>query len=407
MKIKLTQLCFTISLLFPLLVFSATDKAADKSPDKIGFAVFKAQTELKLGTIEKNQQKDFETQNVQISRFSERISDISFWLAIYAILTTVIAIILSFVAYISVTAKAKETAESWFNTNENGLKARIDELKVELEKHAKEAHSTFEAHKIESAKRLDDVKKNMHINLTNQIQPVISAADEAILKQVDEQLQTKPESKYTFSEWETRAVAAFHTNKPALAVEYFTRALEVPDITDEQVLRALFDKGTLLVQMNKLDDAFVCWDEVIRRFEESVLPDMQHRVSVTLKTYGLALLTQTKENWISIEARNAPHAPLSRALKLFNKAMLMSSRNKEIPLSYIAYTQWLLGKDSEAEASLRKALLAGGESLYQSVPSAMKPYFLPEDTRFLPEDTRFRELLEQLWSKIAPVNNSV
>jgi tetratricopeptide (TPR) repeat protein len=348
--------------------------AADNKPlENTEFQVFKAQTELKFETIRDIQQKAvveiptkisqaIDVQGKTIDAFDKRIADLNLYIALASIIITVLAIFATFVGYSAAASKAKNIAEDWFKNNENGLLARLKVLEVDLAEKATQAHNAIDVAKQSVIDKGVEVTKNMSItNKTGSAE--VSAEDKITLLAADQALKDKPESQYTFSDWNTRAFATNSKNNFALAADFWDKAAQTQGATSEEVVMALCNRGLNLKVLNQPEQAVATFDDIINRYGDSKKPILQALVSIAVGSKGSTLLMLAKLAWQDTVERQSL---LNKALVLLSNAVAKSHIFVEQHtgiLGTIAYTLWLLGLKEEAKTPLREALQRGGEAV--------------------------------------------
>ena len=301
MNNQLTRLCLTIFLLLPSLTFSANEKPANNTE----FQVFKAQTETKLESLKEIKQQDLvdikkqvETQKETVNAFDKRIEDIDYYINFYSILITLVALFVSLATFFSASSKAKnearESAENWFKQNENNLLKDIDALKERLKKYEVDAKNDI-------AQAIQNIQVGINENASQLVKDaqkgtsadfkstVITANPSPELKAASEELKNKPESQYTFNDWNTLGFAAYAENNLAFAAEYWGKAAIATDASNGASANALFNKGITLDLLNKHEEAIACYDELIQRYGSSAELNLQLQVAKALVSKGVVL----------------------------------------------------------------------------------------------------------------------
>lgn len=122
----------------------------------------------------------------------------------------------------------------------------------------------------------------------------MTEADKQTLSQANKSLQDKPESQYTFDDWNTRAHAANAENAFALAAEYWKNAATATGATDEQVAHALLNQGVMLGRQGKSEEEIANYQQVVKCYGDSPLSALQELVAQVLVNQGVALGQQGK-----------------------------------------------------------------------------------------------------------------
>ena len=77
------------------------------------------------------------------------------------------------------------------------------------------------------------------------------------------ELQSKPESSYTFNDWNTRAFSAYYGQKLNDAAFYWDKATKLSNASKKQISRALLNKGVALGQLKRPEEAIVEFNKLI------------------------------------------------------------------------------------------------------------------------------------------------
>jgi tetratricopeptide (TPR) repeat protein len=412
----LIRLCLALCLLQPL-AHSATAASADNTE----LQVFKAQTEAKIEAAKENQQKDLQLHQQLVSSQNERIEQINHqvdWLGhlitLGSLIITLLLVVIGYFAY----GKAKSDAESiaktvardeanttskdevkkWFDDNLatvhdeiHALKDTLKQTTKEVDAHAEQAHQKIDAANADLQAHASQIIASNP--LSTDAKSALTATDKQALVEADTALQDKPESQYTFDDWNTRAHTAYAESNHTLAAEYWKKASRVTVATDEQVAEALHNQGVTLGQQNKYDEAIACYQQVVQRFGDSTRQALQGRVAVALNGLGFAQLLKAKLAWENLATRAGL---LTKSLSLLEQATekAQASHIKAVVLGNVSYALWLLGREAEVETPLREALTLGGEKTFNDEIT---------DTKIspVPADSGFEQLVTRLWSEIS------
>ena len=393
-----------ICCLNPCLTWAADNKPLENTE----FQVFKAQTELKLDTLKDNQLKaiteatksyaeDLNKQNVIISAQDKRIGDLNLYLAIYAVIGGLLGIFVAVAAFWSAGSKARQeaiqSAETWFKENENGLLARLKAIEADLADKATQAHNAIDVAKQSVIDKGVEVTKNMSIaNKAGSAE--VSAEDKITLLAADQALKDKPESKYTFSDWSTRAFATDTKGNVALAADFWDKAAQTQGATSAEVVMALCNRGLNLTKLNQPAQAVATFDEIINRYGDSTDRLLHVLLAIVVASKASALLNQAKLAWSDTAERQSL---LKQALVLLVKAASNSNihilpEQHSAILGSIAYTLWLQGRKEEVIFPLHKALQLGGETVRDgALDSAVM--------NTVDADAGYAELINKLWDE--------
>ncbi len=284
-----------------LSICLATSYAFADKASETRFETIQQENNLRIDALKESQQKDqqlvqqqLDAQKEKIEAFSSRISDLNFYLAIYAVLGTLLGIGVAFLAYIGATAKARQEAEKWFGENADKLQKRIAELSQELEQHAEKAHQQInqatDTVEQKSAQAVNTIQAQMSSSQPLQLTEESASA----LKAENEQRKQKPEAEYGFDDWNTRAFAAYYENNPSRAADFWGQAAQASDASSLQTARVLFNQGVALGQQGKTDEEITCYDQVITRFGDAKESALLEEVAKALLNKGVALRQQGK-----------------------------------------------------------------------------------------------------------------
>ncbi len=277
-----------------LLCLNITIAAADNKPlENTEFQVFKAETQLKLDTLKENQGKEiaaainsrnteFTAQKQTIDAFGGRISDLEIYIALAAIIITLLAIGASLAGFVTAKSRAEETAKTWFKENENGLRDRLKNLEDDVVSMAEQARKTIERTR---QKAMAEAEKNLS-SASGSAPTQVSPETKASLTEADTALKDKPESQYTYSDWNIRAYAAHSNKNLALAAEYWGNAAQAQDASDLDIAKALVNQGIAFEQGKQTDKALASFEEVTKRFGTSLAPELQEPVARALINQG-------------------------------------------------------------------------------------------------------------------------
>lgn len=398
------------------LSFSA-NAVTEEVTNNTEFKTFKAQTELRFETLKEFEQQDLDKFKQQsefnyktIDAFDKRISDINYSIQFYSILITVLVFIATIVTYFSASTKAKDearqSAEIWFKDNEKDLLNKLDKLTKLVEKQASDAIQSIkqDSHKVHEAKQIVmDMQKSFN---KGDADNNISSHDANELKEIATDIKQKPESEYTFKDWNTLAFAAVSAGNFETSVDYWDKFLLANESNAINIATALFNKSVAFLHLKKPLDAINSFDEIIDRYKNSLNPEVQQQVAMALVNKGAAL-EQLKEpeeailcyeNVVQLfELSKLTILEPSIAAALFNKANLLSARNTEhdaeealsicdrlIKRFENSETLWIVENVNKAyfnkiiTLAVHKKDLSGAKKLYEKLISRVNPFKVDE-----------------------------
>ena len=162
-------------------------------------------------------------------------------------------------------------------------------------------------------------------------------------------------------------------------------------VSCEHVAKSMCNKGNALVELNRSEEAIDVFDRAIALYAERAEPILRDSVARAKHGKGIALLRQAKASWSDAE----------KATELLQQALLLLQfAHEQIPQlgtiqGNMAYVNWLLGKEEQAETLFRSAFLAqedGGEALHNNMLYNFLVYPIVQDIGA-------RLLLERLWAE--------
>jgi tetratricopeptide (TPR) repeat protein len=381
--------------------------------------------QLQLDAKKELLQKDIEGQSKRIDAFEKRIddqtsriSDISASVDRFGILITLLFFVAGLLGYRAAKNDAREAAKEaaeqsaakWFEDNHKNLLSRMEELEARaikasqtIDTHEAQvveisnaAHAEIEASKEKIKADEKKVNEQMEIFQRQLSQSVTigkyenqSPKDNSAIEQKAEQLKQKPETEYTFTDWNTRAFAAYSEGKLDDAIFYWDKAI-ASDASLQDQAQTMINKGFALGKLNRNEEAIAVYGLVINNFDTS---EMRLRELVALALIGKAfsLLCIAKANWenIALAKEQLVHAN--------NACTLATSKISDNGLAYgnLAYITWLQDDALAAEQHFRTGLTSttfGGEELYKATLTDF-------DIHPIEPDQGFRELVEKLWAE--------
>ncbi len=273
---------------------------------------------------------------------------------------------------------------------------RLTELTQQIEALAKKANvdaQTIEHRKADVQAIIVQMQSQLGKN-SGESSPTVPAENtenSAVLEQAAEAVRSKPETEYTFDDWNTRAFDAHRKNDFEGAARYWKSAAAAQDAAHIQTAQSLYNTGVVLGLLKRSEEAIVVYDEVVRRFGEATEPALREQVAWAQNGKGFNLICRAKANWQDEVTRNGD---LQAALALFKQAEVdFPSADKPIVWGNQAYSHFLLGQIEPVRALLQQTLQQGGEKLYQGTLGdlAIHP---------VPPDADFRILLDAVWAEV-------
>ncbi|MFY9143792.1 tetratricopeptide repeat protein [Sulfuricurvum sp.] len=225
----------------------------------------------------------------------------------------ILAIVLALsgvLGYFSVKSRAKdearEAAEEWFKKNNEDLKEQIEDFQNKLATLQNDAKVKTEEHNnyLENSQiEIENMKRHMQlVDLKLPRAELEENANEggAIRNQAEYISKTKPQSEYTFNDWDTLAFDAYQQQKYNDAIHYWRKAIEVGQPTDIQYAQRLFNISLAYYGNNDNYKAIEVSNEFLERFKGKQPTLIEEQIAVALYNKGV-ILNQVGENQKAIE----------------------------------------------------------------------------------------------------------
>jgi tetratricopeptide (TPR) repeat protein len=160
----------------------------------------------------------------------------------------------------------------------------------------------------------------------------------------------------------------------------------------EAVARALVNKGVALGKAGRTGEELAAYDAVVARFGGAAELVLREQVAIAQGNRGFARLTLAKKAGQTAQGAGQAQGLLMTALADVGAALGVQP-DYPIQLGNKAYALFLLGREAEAEAPLRRALELGGEEAYKNEMDDAQIHPLPQDSAFV-------ALVERLWAEV-------
>ena len=375
----------------------------------------------------------------------KRINDL-FWivtvgLAIFTIIVTLLVLLFSWRAKSEAERAAREEAVKeassatlkWLdNDGRDELLKKIDGvLEPEVSKALKAIEKAAEPHidalgeHVQKAEVLnEEYKKSI-----DKIQAFVLDKDTLLTEQQQQQvaqkteaLQSKAPKEYQFDDWFVLGLEAYKNKKYEIAVDHFDKASKFSE-NPMDIARSLLNKGVILGQLNRSDEAVAVYDEVVHRYGDASEPALQEPVAQSLFNKGMTLgwLEQSEEamaaygevvhrygdasepalqELVASALNNLSFGILCKAKKVWvggreaqakkilheALATIEGSLNRRseyaTALGNKGYILFLLGEVEEAKVILKKALELGDDALREATLADAEIHPLPQDEAF-------------------------
>ncbi len=226
-----------------------------------------------------------------IVRQDTRIDNFNFWGNFWAMAVTILLVLGSIVGYLFSSHRANQQIKKWIDEKgEKELKPILDSKINELAEKGKEVLLAIQteagALQIKHTKIIDEAQ-----DLTKQL-PIKNKAN---LKQKAKQIQNNLIDSYSFYDLFTLHLNTYHQSEFKQSLNYINQALEITTV-NKQVAKALVNKGIILEQLNKLNEAIESYDLVIKQFKDSKEVALLESVAKALVNKGITLRQLNKLN---------------------------------------------------------------------------------------------------------------
>ena len=303
---RFTLLAFLLAAANAAAAQGTDDAAARQNRLQQDLAVLKATEELRdkqtafehdLAALKDADKALADALNTRIGDINNRIGDISLIAALLALFLAAAGVFGAISTVQRATREAREAAneaaKAWIKDNEQQLRQEMgdlrERLRQELEQLRLEVRKLADQAKLEigtKVREVEDAKNRLQEALASGQRPEPTASEREALQAV---LKGKAERDYTVKDWEDRAFAAYAEGKPALAAEYFDQAAQSPDASQAQITQFLFNRGVLLGELGRGEEAIKAYDEVLSRFGDAREPALREQVAKALFNKGNTL----------------------------------------------------------------------------------------------------------------------
>ncbi|QYM67263.1 hypothetical protein K1X80_19890 [Pseudomonas sp. So3.2b] len=260
--------------------------------DELAFSSYKELAQIRLDSTRDILQKDIQALSSRLDSQDKRLdtqnSHIDQSLSLLGILLTALSILLplaGLAGYFSVSRKARSeaqieaqkearkeakiTANEWFGVHANELQSRLDTLQANLITLESQAEAGFNLHIQRVQDGADLAIKEIQLSVSGQhtSQAKISETAASALAEAATAATNKPESTYTFKDWNNRAFDAYSKGKKERAVRFWRDAADVKSATPQQVTRAMSNAAATMTELYRYEQALEIFDELIKRYD--------------------------------------------------------------------------------------------------------------------------------------------
>lgn len=392
---KLMPAIFLFSLLF---FFSSLASASEhKGPPPVEILRLKADLlQAKLDTQSSIIRSEGELRALRegaldkrIDDLSNRIADIGNSVDRFSLIATLLLAASGLLGYLSVVAKAKkeaqESAKKWFEENERGilgsldaLSERVEEARRDVEERVKTVKDVADIAQADIQSTIANLQRRLDTDSKSSLSPASKGeSTSAIQTKANEIRQEKPESQYTFEDWNIRAFAAYTSGKESDAVYYWDKAAKAPNTPLLESLKASLNKAVVLNELKRKDEALAEYDQLIARSsnsDESAAAEFLARAlfnrGVTYSSIGRD--NEAIQNYDEVSARfSSSTNPIIRdqLLKsLINRAVSLGrieGHERELAEYRLILSQMILNQEDFSAEHAAKAMLNTAITLNQ------------------------------------------
>ncbi|VVP67617.1 hypothetical protein PS907_01739 [Pseudomonas fluorescens] len=296
----------------PLACYSAGHKNTNLDLD-----TYKDFAQLRLESTRDILQKDIQAissrLDFQDKRLDTQNSHIDQNLSLLGILLSALGVLLplaGLAGYISVSRKARSeaqieaqkaarkeakiTANEWFDAHANELQVRLDALQKNMQELEDQAEAGFNIHIQRVQDGADLAIKEMQLSIHGQtsLNTHISENAASALSKAATAAKNKPESQYTYIDWNNRAFDAYRKGEIERAVRFWRDAADDESATPIQAASALANAGSAMGEINRHDQSIEIYNELLKRFDGKGIEGMESLIATALngKAGSLGLL---------------------------------------------------------------------------------------------------------------------
>ena len=226
--------------------------------------------------------------------------------------------------------EAQRASEAWFEESSKELLRKIERLEASMQEalasiDGKVKHVGDVAQKAETIiRRRQDAMSQAQDN-----QPAgasSSPADRAVLERRDEELRDKPESSYSFEDWNARAHAAYSAGNYSDSAYFWERASQAQGASSAQIAQTLNFRGIAQAKTGDNAGAVDSYNDVVRRYSGASELAVRAQVAQALSNRGVREAA-TGAYSSAIESYNDVLARFGDASELTLKARVAQALN--------------------------------------------------------------------------------
>lgn len=279
---------------------SSFSYGATAKQEAVSLSTYKDLTQIRIDNTREILQKDIQALSSRIDTQDKRLdtqnSHIDQNLGILGMLLSALGIALplaGLAGYFSVSRKARDeakieaqkearkeaevTANDWFQVHAHDLQSRLDALQSKLQQMEGQAEAGFNSHiqRVQHGADLAIKEIQMSVSGQHSFKHNISELAATALSEAVTVAKNKPESEYTFKDWNNRAFDAYRLGDNERAARFWLDAADDSSASPEQVAQALSNAGSVLTDTKQYDQAIETYEEVIKKFADTKNPTLK------------------------------------------------------------------------------------------------------------------------------------
>ncbi|UVK81173.1 hypothetical protein LOY46_16510 [Pseudomonas sichuanensis] len=265
-------------------------------------AAYKELAQVKLDALKDGVQKDIQTLTVRMDAQDKIIATqgnvVDKGLNILGISLSMLGLILTLagvVGFLSVRRKAQNEARSaaaqWLDSNSD-LQAEIKSIRERLQELESQARRNIDS----LLKDADDAVKKMQrsferVKEKKQGNPDTVPENEAqALARMAKAVTEKPESAYSYNDWNTRAFDAYLKGELTKAAQFWRAAADHEEATPLNIVTSLSNMASMFDALNHAREEIAVYDEIIERFGSDHNAEVRRHVAKALGDKGVAIV---------------------------------------------------------------------------------------------------------------------
>jgi tetratricopeptide (TPR) repeat protein len=341
-----------LALMFVMTCMTDPTWAHKESVSALEFSTYKEAQEKHLADSKELQRRDVDAQDRLLALQSGRIGDVSLYLTAFGVVFALLAIIASWLGYVTVRNRAlqearaaaanwfekegRERIQGWLKDFETHVETEKGNVRIKAESAQKELQAAVQ-------EQIDVMQTTLNSKSANTSEPEVPSEKEPDpLMRLIQTLKRKPENDYSFADWNARAFDAFRQNHRALAIEYWLNAANASDSTRIELANTILNAAIVLSDDGKTERALDLYDDVIHRF--SAEKDLDLRVCVAKALTNKSVALAKLRRW-------------EQALEVSKELMDKFSSAVEEPLrDQVAWNQFNIGTIYQQSGSLQESI---------------------------------------------------